>query len=419
MKSDAALDYVFSLAWKGSNWGLKRVHEVLRRLGNPHEKFLVVCVTGTNGKGSTTKFLSSILEAAGFCTGAYYSPHVLDPRERIQVNSSRIPKKDFSFAFKKVFSAVNQTPAVDLTLFEFLTCIALVHFERRKVGCAVLETGLGGRLDATNVGTQKAVVITNVGLEHTQILGRTVAEIAREKAGLICKNCIAVTDAKGAALSAIRRVARRESARLLTIDGSVCISNSGSVTLFSIGRRRLRAKLLLKGAFQQRNAACALLVARNLPLKISDKAMEAGLARARLPGRLEVVKRRPLVVMDCAHNPPAAEQLATAIPGLFKQKPVLVFGAMKDKSYSRVFGYLAPLVKSVVFCKPCVSRAEDAFVLARMGRKCGLKSFVVENSKKAIALAEHIAGSNGGVLVTGSIYLLAEARGSCKYVVGQ
>ncbi len=379
------------LSMFGGTLGLSRIREMERRLDAPSSKYRCVLVAGSNGKGSVATMIARGLEESGKRTGLYLSPHIDTPRERISVGGKMIARKEMAEEYARVEKAargMKDRPS----FFELFTAMALDYFARKKVDWAVLEVGMGGRLDATNVVEPELSVVTRVDLEHSAVLGSTVEKIAHEKAGVMRQGKVCVTGAKGEALAALMQEAEARGAQIVAV------------------HLKYAGKLALLGEHQKRNAAVAEEALRRLG--VGGSAIAKGLARANIAGRLEIVGRKPLVIQDGAHNPAAARELAAAVRGMRLRQPlVLVFGAMRDKDYDGVLAALAPLARVVVVNRPKVERAEDAGKIAEAARKYNKDVRVVEDVRKSVREAKKLAGKGGTVLVAGSIYMLSEARG--------
>jgi dihydrofolate synthase/folylpolyglutamate synthase len=386
-----ALRQLEKLSMSGSTLGLSRSKELERRLDAPSSKYRCILVAGSNGKGSVATMIARGLEESGERTGLYLSPHVDTPRERISVGGKMISEKELAAEYGRVAAAANKMKDRP-SFFELFTAMALDYFAVQKVEWAVLEVGMGGRLDATNVVEPELSVVTRVDLEHVQKLGSTLAQIAHEKAGVMRQARVCVTGAKGGALAALMKEGEARGAQVVAVHG------------------KYAGKLALLGEHQKRNAAVAEEALRRLG--VNGSAIAKGLARADIAGRLEAVGKKPLVLQDAAHNPAAARELAAAVRGMRLRQPlVLVFGAMRDKDYDGVLAALAPLARAVVVNRPKVERAEEAEKIAEAARKYNKNVRVVEDVRKSVAVGKKLAGKGGTVLVTGSIYMLSEARG--------
>ncbi len=364
--------------------GLDRVRAHLARLGDPHLKVPAFHVAGTNGKGSTCAILASVLTAAGYKTGLYTSPHLLGPRERIKVDGRPIPEKAFARALSRALAADAKKR---LTYFELLTSIAFQHFAGEGCGVMVLETGLGGLLDATNVvPAPLAAVVTSVDYDHQAYLGRTLAEIARQKAGIFKAGRPAVRPA----LPALARAARR-GVPVVVRRPWACVR-----TDWARGRQILRAPdgrrraLSVLGSRQGWNAALARAAVDASGLRVSEAAWAKGLARVEWPGRFDVIRfGKKTLVVDGAHNPEAARALAaTWKASPFSKKPArFILGLMKDKDAAGVLGPLAPFLRDAVVVRPPSPRALDPMALADHVRRAAPKARVTVESDPAAALA--------------------------------
>lgn len=402
--------YLESLALLGVIFELKRIAKVLKAFGDPQDRLKVIHVAGTNGKGSVCAFLSSILQEAGYKVGLYTSPHLIDVTERIQINRWNINRKVFAEIIGEVKS-VSESFRIKLTYFELLTAVAYIFFEREKVDIAIIETGMGGRLDATNVVRKPLVsVITNVDYDHTEYLGKTLAKIAREKAAIIKDHGIMVTTvAQPEILAVIKAQCRKKNSKLIRADKEVIIPGQ-----WALG---------LKGWHQKKNAACAVGAVKALRcqgVKISERAIKQGLAKAFWPGRLEVFKLAPrnsqpaTVLLDGAHNPAGTRILVENIKSSnFSYKQLIcVFGVLKDKNYQEMISQLGPLIDKVILTQPMSERALAVGKMMPLWRaylasaNIGQEVTIGKALKKALALS----GQRDLVCVTGSLYTVGEAR---------
>ncbi len=423
----------------GWRLGNDRIAALAELLGNPHRRYAVIHVAGTKGKGSTTALSAGILQAQGFKVGSYFSPYVYDVRERIQVNGQPIPRSDFARLVTEVrphIEAVATTELGQTTEFELKTIIGMLYFAERGVDYACIEVGIGGRLDATNIVSPIVTVITNIGLDHTELLGVTHAEIAGEKAGIIKSGipCFTAT-ARPDALSTIRRIAlernsplalvRRDDTAKKTVDGTIVSWNVdpandqfGPVTVITPSKTYSNLTMRMGGLYQRENAACAIaaveeaLERRGAPLQ--EESVRAGLASTALPGRLTVMRLAdgPLVVMDGAHNPLAASALSQAIASLRQAHRIrhvrLVIGMVGGHSPDEVLSALAPGAELVVTCQPDWKRAQPAEVIARAARPYCADVRAVESVLDAARSALRGAGPDTLVLITGSFYTVGE-----------
>ena len=379
----------------GMKLGLERMREALRLLGEPQRRYQSLHVAGTNGKGSTCAFAEASLRAAGLRTGLYTSPHLRHFCERIRVGFAPVSEERAAALLDEI---VRRVPwalegEAGLTFFEIATLMGFLAFAQERVDVAVIEVGMGGRLDATNVLEARACAIAPLGLEHTEYLGPTLAHVAREKAGILREGVPAVTAAQDPEAAAVLAAVP---ARWLSFafDRDPFVYRGPAWTV--------RAEPSLAGFYQRENAAlaCALLEAAALP-GVEPEHLEEGLRTARWPGRLEVHSGSPRILLDGAHNPHAARALARSLSGT--QRLHLVFGCMQDKDARAMLEALAPLAVSVHFCAADSPRARSAQALADLwpGRAHQTPAAALEAARSA-------AGPDGTVLCCGSLYLAGE-----------
>ena len=418
MTYQESLDYLTSLGRFGIKLGLERTQVLLRALGDPQELFQGVHVAGSNGKGSVCAMLASILQTAGYRVGLMPKPHLISYRERIQVDQRPIAEADFA-ALLTELQPVIQTVAAELgppTEFEILTSAALYYFSRASLDLLVCEVGLGGRLDSTNVLDLGVDVITNIALDHTQHLGSTLEAIAAEKAGILKPDSVAITAAQPPALAIIEAVAREHKIPLLRLGTEIQVAAIDkewagvqvTVTTPADTYRDLRVPLL--GLHQAENAALAVAAIdalRSRGWDISDGALRDGLARTHWPGRLEVIDRHPIVLVDGAHNPAGLERSLAAVRTLAKGRPlVIVFGVMKDKDLPAMLAQLRATEVPVIFSAIDWHRAAAP---AQLAEAFGDAAETADSAAAAISRARERVGADGLVLVCGSLYLVGEA----------
>jgi len=418
-----SLGYLTSLGRFGIKLGLERTEALLHALGDPQDLFQGVLVAGTNGKGSVCAMLASILQSAGYRVGLMPKPHLVSYTERIQVDQRPIAEADFAALLSELQPVISKV-AADLgppTEFEILTSAALYYFARAGIDLLVCEVGLGGRLDSTNVLDLGVSVITNIALDHTQYLGSTLEAIAAEKAGILKPDSVAITGAQPPALAVIESAAAAEKIPLLRLGHEVEISATDnewagvqvSITTPAGSYKDLRVPLL--GLYQADNAALAVAATdalRSRGWDISEGALRDGLARTRWPGRLEVIDRNPIVLVDGAHNPAALERSLAAVQKLAKGRPiVIVFGAMADKDLPSMLGELRRLNVPVIFSGIDWHRAAAPADLAAL---FDAPAETAESSAEALDRARQRAGPTGIVLVCGSLYLVGEAIALCR-----
>jgi dihydrofolate synthase/folylpolyglutamate synthase len=412
---DDHLAALYRLRRFGIKFGLSTITRLLRGLGNPHERFSSIHVAGTNGKGSIAAFLSSVLTCAGYKVGLYTSPHLVRFNERIQINGQAISDEDVA----RVLEAVQfvYTQGDPPTFFECATAMALHHFAQAGVDWAVVETGMGGRYDATNIVQPEACVISNIGLEHQEYLGNTLAKIAREKGGIIKKGIGVVTGIRQQnALEVIENVAKDKGAPLYRLGKEIRIRrNKGDTFTYLSGHRRWpRIKIGMIGEHQMTNAALALGAIDLLTekkLSVSGQAIYSGLAETSWPGRLEVVSKKPLILLDGAHNPSAVRALRKFLEDYVHVKRlVMVVGILADKAWKPMLRELTNVTDTMILTRPKYERAADPHELAAFARTLSQDTIVVPHLPDAVSIALDKAGKDDGVCITGSLYTVGDAK---------
>ncbi|HBA88759.1 MAG TPA: bifunctional folylpolyglutamate synthase/dihydrofolate synthase [Geobacter sp.] len=406
------LAHIYALGRFGIKPGLSRITPLLAALGNPQDSYAAVHVVGTNGKGSTASFLSSILSAGGYRTGLFTSPHLISFTERIRIDDAEVSEDEVATLAERVMAAA---PA-DTTFFEIVTALAALYFAEKGVDIAVFEAGMGGRLDSTNVFNGMLCAITPVSLDHTDYLGGTLEEIATEKAG-ICKPGTPMLSARQHpdAERAICRVAVEIGSRLY---------RCGEDFQASWQQRRLRYRGIaltldsllpgLAGRYQADNAALALAAAELLGaagFPVTRQAMKSGIEEARWPGRMELFPGAPRVLLDGAHNPAGAAALADSLREIPRDRLLLVAGVMGDKELAGILAPILPLVDRVFAVSPALERALPASVLASFCREAGVAAEEAGSVAEGIDMARAAAAPGDLVLVCGSLFTVGEARG--------
>lgn len=418
-----ALTFLYGLQRFGIRLGLENVLRLVEAFGHPEVAFQSIHVAGTNGKGSTSAFVDAILRAAGCKVGLYTSPHLLEFRERILVNGDPISEQELVALATEVARVVDRvftpSPLSSPTFFEAVTALAFLHFARVRVEWGVVEVGLGGRSDATNILQSKVSVITNIGLEHEEHLGDSLESIAAEKAGIVREGGWVVSAAEGAALDAIVRIVREKGARLIRVQDHYRVTHLGrsaqGETFRLAGRTRDYDSLHipLVGGHQILNAVTAVAVAELLEeegIWVGEAAIREGLAATRCPGRLQVVSTRPRILVDGAHNPPAIMALRTflkedRLPG----RLMVIFGVLKDKAWERMLAILAPLTSTVILTRPESDRGAEPRVLASTASRCFPHVQIAETMPEALDIARSVAEADDTILVTGSLFTAAGA----------
>ncbi|MGK7345234.1 MAG: bifunctional folylpolyglutamate synthase/dihydrofolate synthase [Candidatus Nitrospinota bacterium M3_3B_026] len=428
MSRKGALAYLNSLDFRGMRLGLERAELLLDRLGNPHRDFSVVHVAGTNGKGSTSGMISAILTQAGIRNGLYTSPHLETFRERIQVNGKMISQAaavDLINEVRDAMESAAEPAARQVTYFEFLTAMAFLRFSVEKVRVAVVEVGMGGRYDSTNVVDPAVSVITSVAMDHRRHLGSSLKAIAGEKCGIIKKGRpVALGVRRADAAGVAEAVARKKGAPVWKILRDYTNRRRGATPRGE--RFDFRSKLGdirdaevgLAGRSQVDNASAAImsvLLMRDEGFDIPEKAIRAGLAGARLPGRFEKFHDNPTVILDGAHNTRAASALRSTIIERFGPgRADIIFGAMVDKDYRRMLRTLRPAARAFHIYRPDVPRAaalEDMLAAARAGSAIPVKAL---SGPEGMLNLIGGAGKNRVFVVTGSFYTVGEVRSALR-----
>ena len=412
---DNHLSALYRLRRFGIKLGLATISRLLRGLGNPQDRFSSIHIAGTNGKGSIAAFLSSVLAHGGYKVGLYTSPHLVRFNERIQINGCPISDKDMAQVAEAVQRIYSQ--AEPPTFFECATAMALYHFASEGVDWAVLETGMGGRYDATNVVHPEVSIISNISMEHQEYLGNTLAKIAHEKAGIIKRGAGVVTGTRQkSALWVLKQVAAKKEVPLYRLGKGIRIrkDNEGTFTYLGINRRWPRVKIGLIGDHQITNAALALGALELLlekGLHLTDEAIYAGLASTRWPGRLEVLSRKPFILLDGAHNPSAVRTLKKFLENSNAfRRLTMVVGILEDKAWKPMLRELAGVADRMILTRPQYERAADPHELASFVRPLKQDLVVIPKLADAISLALEEASASDAVCITGSLYTVGDAK---------
>lgn len=422
MEGHEAIEWIHSTRNLGSKLGLENVTELARRMGDPQERFRSVHVAGTNGKGSVCAMLYTVLRAAGYRAGLFTSPYLVDFRERIQADGALIPNDDLGRIAQRVKAAVDGMLADGWehpTEYEIVAVAGFTYFAERGLDSAVVEVGLGGRLDMTNIISPEICVITPVSMDHMEYLGDTIEKIAYEKAGII-KEGIPVVSApqEPEAAQVLRDTAAEKGAPIRFVDKEdVRIeksSLSGQVLDFRTGGQwHTGYQLPLAGPHQGLNALTAVTAVEELRKKgytISDEVLRTGLGRVRWPGRIEIAGVNPRVVLDGAHNPAGALALREALTPYMGDKPaVLVMGMMDGKDAERVAEILAPMADRAVITPVDNPRSMDPTKLAGI-METYMPVMIADDARQAVSAGIKLAGSDKMVLVTGSLFLIGEIK---------
>lgn len=424
MNYQEALDYLKQLTKFGWNPGLFRIQKLMEMLGNPEQKLKVIHIGGTNGKGSTSAMVTSILQQAGYRVGLFTSPHLHSYTERVQINGKQIPPERIAELLTTLKPLLEEMVAAGYehpTEFEVNTALALLYFYREQVDYCVLEVGLGGAIDSTNVVQPLVAVITNVGMDHMDYLGNTLTEIARVKAGIIKRGVRAVTAAdRPEVLKVIEGVCKEKGVELVHVGRDIAyeVKNvTPAGTCFSVkGLKQDYNDLFtpLVGSHQAVNGATAVAAIESLAhfgIEIAPEHIRKGLALTSWPARLELFQKDPAVLIDAAHNLDGARTLQEALQNVFTFKRlVLVIGMLADKEREKVLALLAPLADSIIVTKPNSPRVGQWQEMAQMAKKYTSNVYLVEDIAAAVEKGLSLTGPDDLLCITGSIYMVAEAR---------
>ena len=416
MNAQEAIAYIHSFFWKGSIPGLSRTQELLRLLGNPEKKLKFVHIAGTNGKGSTAAMTASILQKAGYKVGLYTSPYIYRFNERIQINGEQIADEDVATVTEYV-KQYAETMEEKPTEFELVTAIGFVYFLRQKCDIVVLEVGMGGALDSTNViETPEVAVITNIGLDHTDYLGDTVEKIAETKAGIFKENGHAVVYRGTSGVEEVfERVCaeRNVSLKKADFDSLKLRSHSLEGQIFDCGDRK-ELFLPLLGDHQLHNASVVLSVADTLIEKgwnITEQHIRDGIRDVSWPGRFDIVGREPLFIIDGGHNPQCIDALVTNIRDYLKDRSIIALtGVLADKDYGEMYRPMMPYIQEFVCITPPNPRKLEADELAQHLRRVGATATPCQTIPQGVQLAIQKAGKDGVVLCFGSLYTIGDIR---------
>jgi dihydrofolate synthase / folylpolyglutamate synthase len=412
-----AISFMYSLERFGILLGLDNIGNLLNHLGNPEKKFPSIHVAGSNGKGSTSSFVYRVLLEAGLSTALYTSPHLNDFRERVRLNGALVSEESLLESIRKVRKIYDPEHT---TFFEFSTAAAFDCIAREKSDMAVIEVGLGGRLDATNTVSPSVTVITDISREHEDYLGVGLAAVAREKAGIIKENVPLITAAsRKEAWTVIEAVAREKHAAVKKFgrDFVGIRTAMNTFTYRSSGLVLQDLAMAMPGSHQIKNAALAIAVLeelRALGYKIPDEAMRNGVSKTRFPGRFEILRRDPDVVIDGAHTPEGMRLLKSTFrqvyPGI---KPLMLLGMLRDKNFKALIEIIIPIAREVVCVAPQGNRALDPDELATMVREHGIPASVAPDITEGFQRLLKKSSHDDVVLAAGSLYMIGPVRRAC------
>jgi dihydrofolate synthase/folylpolyglutamate synthase len=432
-KYQETLDYLYSYIdfslqktsrYSPERFDLDRMRDFMEPLGEPQKDYRVLHIAGTKGKGSVAALCASALQKSGLKVGLYTSPHLEDYAERIQVDGVPISHADLIDLVEEIKPNIESSP--EITTFEITTALAFLYFSRYAVDIAVLEVGLGGRLDATNICDPDVTVITSISYDHEYLLGDTLSEIATEKAGIIKPGIpVVISPQEPEAREALISIAAERAAPLIEVGVDYIyrtLSRSLSHQRLEVRRagenqqdaEPIQVDIPLLGDHQVRNAATAfvsLMAAREVGIEVSDRAIQEGFRSVHWPGRFEILRQDPALIIDSAHNRDSAQKLARVLQDYFPgQKAVLVFGASEDKDIPGMLNELKPFIKQLVMTKSTHPRAAEPELLVDIARQLDLPAYSDQSVEEAMLTAEHLAGRRSIILVTGSIFIAAAAR---------
>ncbi len=399
-------------------FNLDKLKNILAKMGNPQDSFRAVHVAGTKGKGSVSTFISSILTEAGFKVGLFTSPHLILPRERIKLNGDMISEDDLAHFVDELRKTIDDEKET-LSYFEVYMLAAILYFKAKKADIAIFEVGIGGRLDATNVINGECSVITPISYDHTDVLGEKLEMIASEKAAIVKPGtrCFS-SNQKPQVLDVIRKVCREKNSRLKVFGddikvGSVLLEETGSS--FNIATENgayENCRISMAGKFQVANAALSVGAAEEFLQKDKEereRIIKNALLKAYIPGRMEVISKNPVIIIDGAQNEESAEKLKYSVEHIFKYgRLILLLGVSGDKDIKGICGVLGPMADEVILTRSASLRAADPLLLRGYFRK--KEARVTGNTKEALGLAFTLAKKNDLILATGSFYVIGEIR---------
>ncbi|MFA5181365.1 MAG: folylpolyglutamate synthase/dihydrofolate synthase family protein [Syntrophales bacterium] len=397
----------------GIRMDLAAVRKILSRLGNPERDYPSILIAGTNGKGSVAAMTASILSAGGFSAGLYTSPHLVEPRERIRIGNMMIPERDFGETVRDVAQRLTEA----LTYFEFMTVLAFHYFRQKKIDVAVVEVGMGGRLDATHVIAPSVAVISNIALDHQEYLGNRLKDIAREKSAIVPQRGICISGVRQmSARQVIADTCREREATLLLLGGQIRIlrHRDGAFSYRGTTQAYNRLHCGLVGAHQQNNAALAVASVEAMSVKgfaIDEEAVREGLGNVKWEGRLEVLQKNPVLLVDGAHNPAGIGSLCHALRDKFSfRRLIVLFGVLRDKHYPDMIKKLSVFQPLMILTQPPSERSMPPSELLPIARAFLQRAEIIQSPVDAIKYALSLAGEDDLICVTGSLYLVGEIK---------
>lgn len=417
------INYLYNLQKYGIKFGLENTNRLMSMMDSPHLKFKSIHIAGTNGKGSVSAMLASVLQEAGYKVGLYTSPHLVNFTERIRINGKEISEDKVIELTDEIRSRLSAADIADCgdrefipTFFEFTTTMAFTYFAEENIDIAVIETGMGGRLDSTNVIKPLISVITPIDYDHKEFLGDTISAIANEKAGVIKEEGIVVSSPQNnETMDVLKTVAREKVARLFIVgEDAVAAEKHSSLDGCVFDYKGIHGEFKnieigLAGRYQIQNAATALLALETLGLKINEPAIREGLRKTKWPGRLEIVSREPMIILDGAHNPAAAKMLREFLSeNFYNKKIILVLGILSDKDITGIISELLPIAENIILTKPDYYRASDPERVKGLVKDHS--AAIINNIPDAIMHAKEIAMPDDIICITGSLFTVGEAK---------
>ncbi len=417
MDYNQVLEYILQMEKFGIKLGLSNITKFLSHLGNPHQAFPTAHIAGTNGKGSTLAVMEAMLAAAGYRVGSYTSPHLVDFRERIKINGRLIDKK---YVTDFINNNIKKIETLPITYFEAVTAMALSFFRDENVDIALIETGMGGRLDATNVIQPEVCVITNIATEHTKWLGSKIREIAFEKSGIIKPGVPVVTASTNIdAKRVIRQTCEQNKCKLISVfDETQWViksidRDSTEMDIFTRSNKYYNLRLALPGRHQLENAICALIatemIEESLKFKVPPSAVSAGFRNVKWDGRLQKISTSPDIILDVAHNPAAVDRIREYFKEFYDGVRIIaVFGILSDKDYHAMLKELDKFAEVIILTRPMTDRAMDPSILAEDIAKINNNFQVIPMVREAYRSAKELCRPDEVILVTGSHYTVGE-----------
>lgn len=425
MNYTEAIEYIQNTSKYGNNTGTKRVEKILDILGNPHKDLKCIHIAGTNGKGSITSMITSILIESGYRVGMYTSPYIEDFEERIQINRENISKDDLAYYTTIVSEAIEKVVPMGWgypTEFETITCIMFLYYSKKQIDYAVIEVGLGGKSDSTNVIKPLVSIITSISYDHVSILGNTIEEIASEKAGIIKENVpVILYPQQQGAYKVIEKTCKEKGSKLIQIDENLIyhipnedFNKSYQLLQIKTNKDEYKVQLSLLGSHQRMNCAVAIYTIEELMdrgIKITKEDILRGLSNVKWPGRLEMLKSNPLVVLDGAHNLDGITKLKESVEHYFRYKKlVLIIGILSDKDVEKMIEIITPMADKIIAVTPNSYRGKTAQELIKIIEKHNKNCEALDEYKEAYIKALDYCDNEDMILICGSLYMIGDMR---------